>query len=88
MPWMYMEGKGRNHVFENRAVSIMFGPKRDEVTGGWRKLRSEELHHLCSSPDNITVNQIKKDEMSNTCISDRELRNSYKSMVRNSEGKR
>jgi hypothetical protein len=29
---------------------IIFGPKRDEVTGGWRKLHNEELHDLCSSP--------------------------------------
>jgi hypothetical protein len=30
----------------------IFGPKRDEVTGGWMKLRNEELHGLYSSPDN------------------------------------
>jgi hypothetical protein len=31
----------------------IFGPKRDEVTGGWRKLHTEELHNLCSSPSII-----------------------------------
>jgi hypothetical protein len=36
-------------MFENRVLRI-FGPKRDEVTGGWRKLHSEELHSLYSSP--------------------------------------
>jgi hypothetical protein len=30
---------------------IMFGPKRDEVTGGWRKLHNEELHNLYSPPN-------------------------------------
>jgi hypothetical protein len=36
-------------VFENRVLRIIFGPKRDEVTGGWRKLHNEELHNLYSS---------------------------------------
>jgi hypothetical protein len=31
-------------VFENRVLRRMFGPKRDEVTGEWRKLHNEELH--------------------------------------------
>jgi hypothetical protein len=35
-------------VFENRVLRI-FGPKRDEVTEGWRKLHNEELHNLYSS---------------------------------------
>jgi hypothetical protein len=33
-------------VFENRALRKIFGPKRDEETGGWRKLHNEELHIL------------------------------------------
>jgi hypothetical protein len=33
-------------VFENRVLRRIFGPKRDEVTGGWRKLHNEELHEL------------------------------------------
>jgi hypothetical protein len=36
-------------VFENRVLRVIFGPKRDEVTGGWRKLHNEELHKLNSS---------------------------------------
>jgi hypothetical protein len=40
-------------VFENKVLRIIFGPKRDEVTGEWRKLHSEELHNLFSSPDII-----------------------------------
>jgi hypothetical protein len=42
-------------VFENRVLRRIFGPKRDEVTGGWRKLHSEELHGLYSSPGIIRV---------------------------------
>jgi hypothetical protein len=33
-------------VFENRVLRRIFGPKIDEVTGGWRKLHNEELHNL------------------------------------------
>jgi hypothetical protein len=41
----------RLRVFENRVLRRIFGPKRDEVTGEWRKLHSEELHNLYSFPD-------------------------------------
>jgi hypothetical protein len=44
-------------VFENRVLRRIFGPKRDEVTGKWRKLHSEELHNLYSSPD--IIRQVK-----------------------------
>jgi hypothetical protein len=40
----------RLRVFENRVLRRIFGPKRDEVTGGWRKLHNDELHNLYSSP--------------------------------------
>jgi hypothetical protein len=41
-------------VFESRVLRI-FGPKRDEVTGGWRKLHNEQLHNLYSSPSIIRM---------------------------------
>jgi hypothetical protein len=40
-------------VFENRVLRRIFGPKRDEVTGGWRRLHIEELHNLYSSPNRM-----------------------------------
>jgi hypothetical protein len=40
-------------VFEDSVLRRIFGPKRDEVTGEWRKLHNEELHILYSSPDII-----------------------------------
>jgi hypothetical protein len=43
----------RLRVFENRVLRRIFGLKRDEVTGDWRKLRNEELHNLYSSPSMI-----------------------------------
>jgi hypothetical protein len=39
----------RLRVFENRVLRAIFGPKRDEMTEDWRKLRNEELHNLYSS---------------------------------------
>jgi hypothetical protein len=48
-------------VFENRVLRRMFGPKRDEVTGEWRKFHNEELHTLYSSPD--IIRQIKSRRM-------------------------
>jgi hypothetical protein len=38
----------RLRVFENRVLRRIFGPKRDEVTGGWRELHNEELHNFYS----------------------------------------
>jgi hypothetical protein len=40
-------------MFENRVLRRIFGQKRDEVTGEWRKLHNEELHILYSSQNNI-----------------------------------
>jgi hypothetical protein len=45
-----IEGERRLRVFENRVLRRIFGPKRDEVTGDWRKLHNEELNDLYSSP--------------------------------------
>jgi hypothetical protein len=42
-------------MFENRVLRRIFGPKRDEVRGGWRKLHSEELHNLYSSQSIIRM---------------------------------
>jgi hypothetical protein len=42
-------------MFENRVLRRIFGPKRDEVTRGWRKLHNEELHNLYSSPSIIRM---------------------------------
>jgi hypothetical protein len=45
----------RLRLFENRVLRRIFGAKRDEVTGGWRKLHNEELHNLYSSPSIIRM---------------------------------
>jgi hypothetical protein len=51
----------RLRVFQNRVLGGIFGPKRDEVMGEWRKLHGRELHNLYSSPD--IIRQIKSRRM-------------------------
>jgi hypothetical protein len=45
----------RLRVFENRVLRREFGPKKDEVTGEWRKLHNEELNYLYSLPNIVRV---------------------------------
>ena len=54
--WSLTLREERNlRVFENRVLRRVFGPKRDEVTGEWRKLHNEELNNLYSSPNIVRV---------------------------------
>jgi hypothetical protein len=50
-----MREEQRLRVFENRVLRRIFGLKRDEATGEWRRLRNEELHDLYSSANIIGV---------------------------------
>jgi hypothetical protein len=45
----------RLRAFENRVLKTISGPKRDEATGGWRKLLNEKLHNLYSSPNIVRI---------------------------------
>jgi hypothetical protein len=56
-------------VSENRALRRIFGPKRADVTGEWRKLHNEELHNLYSSPD--IIRQVKANEVGGVCSTHR-----------------
>jgi hypothetical protein len=47
--------KQRLRVSENRVLRRIFGPRRDEVTGEWKRLRNEEFNDLYSSPNIIRV---------------------------------
>jgi hypothetical protein len=78
----------RLRVFENRVLGRIFGPKRSEVTGDWRKLHSGELHNLFSTPD--IIRQIKSRRMSWARHVARmgEGRNVYRVLVGKPEGKR
>ena len=50
----------RLRVFENRVLRSIFGPKRDGVTGEWRRLHNEELYALYYSPNIIGVNKSRR----------------------------
>ena len=50
----------RLRVYENRVLRRIFGPKRDEVTGEWRKLHNEELNNLYSSPNIVRVIKLRR----------------------------
>jgi hypothetical protein len=78
----------RLRVFENRILRRIFGPKRDEVTGEWRKLHSDELHTMCSY-QNIIL-QIKSMEMwwAGHVARIGEERKMYRVLLGNPEGKR
>jgi hypothetical protein len=52
---MTLREEHRLSVFKNRVLRRIFGPKGDEVTGGWRKRHNEELHNFYSSPSIITM---------------------------------
>jgi hypothetical protein len=75
-------------LFENKVLRRIFGPKRDEVTGEWRKLHSEELHNLYSSPDIIRQVKSRRMRWAGHVARMGEERKVYKVLVGKPEGKR
>jgi hypothetical protein len=78
----------RLRVFENRVLRRIFGPKRDEVTGEWRKLHNEELHNLYSSPDIIRQVKSRRMRWAGCVARIGEERKVYKVLMGKPEGKR
>jgi hypothetical protein len=74
--------------FENRVLRRIFGPKRDEVTGDWRKLHNEELHRLYSSPSIIRMIKSRRMRWAGHVARMGEKRNAYRILVGKPEGKR
>jgi hypothetical protein len=75
-------------VFENRVLRRIFGRKRDEVTGEWRKLNSGELHKLYSSPDIIRQMKSRRMRWAGHVARMGEGRNVYRVLVGKPEGRR
>jgi hypothetical protein len=70
---------------DNTVLRRAFGPKRDEVTGDWRKLHNEELHNLYSSPSIIRM--IKSRRISWAGHVHTWCQNAYRGLVGEPEGK-
>jgi hypothetical protein len=75
-------------VFENKVLRRIFGPKRDEVTGEWRKLHNEEIRDLYSSPCIIRIIKSRRKRLEGHVARMGEKRNAYRLLVGNPEGKR
>jgi hypothetical protein len=76
----------RLRVFENRVLRRIFGPKRDEVTGEWRKLHNEELLDLYSLPSIIGIIMMRRMRWAGHIARMGEKRNSYRLLVEKPEG--
>jgi hypothetical protein len=75
-------------VFDIRVLRRIFGSKRDEVTGEWRKLHNEELRDLHSSPSIFRIMKLRMMKWERHVARMGEKRNTYRLLVGKSEGKR
>jgi hypothetical protein len=75
-------------VFENRVLRRIFGPKRDEVKGEWRKLHNEELRDLYSSPSIIRIIKSRRMRWADHVARMGEKGNAYRLLVGKPEGKK
>jgi hypothetical protein len=80
--------KHRLRMFENRVLRRIFGPKRDEVTGEWRRLHNEELKDLYSSPNIVRVIKSRRMRWAGHVACMGEGRGSYRILVGRPEGRR
>jgi hypothetical protein len=75
-------------AFENRVPGRIFGPKRDGVTGGWRKLHNAEIHNLNPSPSITRIIQLKRMRWAEHVARMGKMRNEYNLLVGKPEGSR
>jgi hypothetical protein len=75
-------------VFENKVLNRVFGPKKDEIIRGWRKLHNKELHNLYSSPNIIRMIKSRRMRWAGHVARMGEKVNAYRISVGKQEGKR
>jgi hypothetical protein len=75
-------------LFENRVLRRIFGPKKDEASGEWKKLHNEELHDLYSSPSIIRIMKARRMRWAGHVARMGEKRNAYGLVVGKPEGRR
>jgi hypothetical protein len=85
---MTLKEECRLRVFENRMMSRLFGPKKDEVTGEWRRLHNKELYAVYPSPNIIPVIKPRRLRWAGHVTRMGERRGAYRALVRKSEGRR
>jgi hypothetical protein len=86
--YLTLREEHRLRVFENRVLRRIFGRKRDEVMGGWRKLHNEELHGLYSSPSIVRVIKARRMRSAGHVARTGEVKGAYNSLVGRPEGRR
>ena len=82
-----IKGGKEAEVFENVVLRIIFGPRRDEVTGEWRRLHNEELNDLYSSPNILRVIKSRRLRWAGHVARMGEERAVYRVLVGKPEGK-
>jgi hypothetical protein len=75
-------------VFENKVLRRIFGPKRDEVTGEWRRLHNNKLYALYSSPSIIQVIKSRRLRWAGHVAGMGERRGAYRALVGKPQGRR
>jgi hypothetical protein len=85
---LILRAERRLRVFENRVLRRVFGPKRDEVTGKWRKLHKEELNDLYSLPNIVRVVKSRRMRWAGHVAHMGEGRGVQRVLVGKTEGKR
>jgi hypothetical protein len=75
-------------VFENRVLRRIFGPKRNEMAGGWKKLHNEELHDLYSLPSITGIIKSSGTRWMGHVVRMGEKMNVYRLLIGKPEGKR
>jgi hypothetical protein len=83
-----MRFEQRLRVFQNTVLRRIFGPKRDEATGEWRRLHNEELNDLYSSPNIIRVIRSRRMRWAGHIARMGEKRGAYRILVGRPEGRR
>jgi hypothetical protein len=83
-----LRGERKLRVFENKLLRRIFGPRRDEVTGEWRRLHNEELNDLYSSSSIVRVIKSRKVRWTRHVARMGEERGVYRVLVGKPEGKR
>jgi hypothetical protein len=75
-------------VFENKVLRKIFGPKRDEVIGGWRKMHNEELHNLYCLPSIIRIIMSRRVKWEGYVVCMGEKKHQCRILMGKPEGKR